>query len=227
MSSWDFRKEGTHDAAGANTVAGLKAGYQPYAEADNLASKRNVIATEKGWVRRQIKRTDGNPPRIIDEVLVAAHPGGGTGAVASGYANSSHLGFPDIAQVYTSASSFSKAVSNTISIYVVFNEPIAHGGSAGDLKLPVANTAGGNNALVAVATAVNSNTGIVNANNTLVFEFTTISDDDVGTYSVGAGAITNATATAVDVYSLNTGGESANLVITGAVSNTFSFAITL
>jgi hypothetical protein len=54
MSNWGFSRESTQVASGANTVAGIKAGYQPFAQADTLASKRNVIATSKGWVRRQM-----------------------------------------------------------------------------------------------------------------------------------------------------------------------------
>jgi hypothetical protein len=214
MSSWDFRKEGTHPVAGANTVAGLKAGYQPYFEANNLASKRNVIATNKGWIRRQIKRTDGNAPRLVDEVLVAAHPGSGD---AGGYANS-YLGFPDIAQIYTDATSYS--FGDTTYVYVVFNEPIWHRAPAGNLRITIANTAGGNSNFKAVATAVNSNTGIVNANNTLVFSFASTTAGDVGTYKINAQSIINATSTVANLVSLNTGNEAANLVITGAVSNT-------
>jgi hypothetical protein len=48
MSTWDFRREITATKSGANNVAGILAGYQPFAEADNIASKRNVIATSKG-----------------------------------------------------------------------------------------------------------------------------------------------------------------------------------
>jgi hypothetical protein len=72
MSTWDFRRESTATKSGANNVAGILAGYQPFAEADNIASKRNVIATSKGWVRRQNKTDSDGNKRTMDEVLVAA-----------------------------------------------------------------------------------------------------------------------------------------------------------
>jgi hypothetical protein len=99
------------------------------------------------------------------------------------------------------------------------NEPVKHSGAAGSLQITVANTAGGNNALVATASAVNSNTGITNANNTLVFTLP-VTAGDAGSYKIQAQSVINATATAANLVSLNTGSESANLVITGAVSNT-------
>lgn len=209
MSSWDFKRESI--ANNADSSAGVKAGFQPYFEADNLASKRNVIATPKGWVRRQIKTTDGNV-RILDEVLVAAHPADGYD-----YTSNNHLGNPDIAQLYLSATdSSSVANGSNVSVYVVFNEPVAHSGAAGSIRIAITNTAGGA-ALTGVAAADNSNTGIINANNTLVFNFTAT---PVGTYKIEAQTLVNATATATNLVSLNSGSESANLVITGPVSNT-------
>ena len=225
MSSWDFRKEGTNPSSGTDAAAGLTAGYQPYAEADHLQSKRNVIATNIGWVRRQNKTTDGNA-RTIDEPLVPAVPGSGNGN-STGYANSTYLGFPDIAQVYLAnstvdyfaSSQLSGITSNTTTnVYVVFNEPVAHAGGAGGLKLDLTTVSGGKPAPGIVnATSTAVSTDIINANNTVVFSFVDLPN---GVYKVGAQAVTNATSTAVDLYSLNTGGESANLVITGAVSNT-------
>ncbi len=231
MSRWGFDKEGNTDYQGANTYAGQIAGNQPHYQADLLSSKRNVIATEKGWVRREHKKNAGSSTtRQIDEVVVAAHP-----TTSGGYPGAAYLGFPDIAQVYL-ANSSSEAVTSIAALYgaggagqqvcVVFNEPVKHSGAAGSLKLTLANTAGGNNAIVCNAAVGNSNTEIKNANNTLVFTFTPTAGD-VGTYKIGAGAIINATATAANLVSLNTGSESANLVITGAVSNAFStFTIT-
>ena len=52
MSSWGFDKEGTQNAGGANTEDFLVSGFQPFYEADSIASKRNVIGTDLGWVRR-------------------------------------------------------------------------------------------------------------------------------------------------------------------------------
>jgi hypothetical protein len=217
MSTWRFDKESNTDYQGANTVAGQLAGHQPHFQADTLSSKRNVIATEKGWIRRTHKNTDGNQ-RQIDEVLVAAHPG--SAGATGGYSGIAYLGFPDIAQVYLDSTSISAAYGGgNVSVYVVMNEPVKHSGAAGSLQITVANTAGGNSSLVATATAVNSNTGITNANNTLVFTLP-VTAGDAGSYKIQAQSVINATATAANLVSLNTGSESANLVITGAVSNT-------
>ena len=217
MSTWRFDKESNTDYQGANTVAGQLAGHQPHFQADILSSKRNVIATDKGWIRRTHKNTDGNQ-RQIDEVLVAAHPG--SAGATGGYSGIAYLGFPDIAQVYLNSTSISAAYGGeNVSVYVVMNEPVKHSGAAGSLQITVANTAGGNSSLVATATAVNSNTGITNANNTLVFTLP-VTAGDAGSYKIQAQSVINATATAANLVSLNTGSESANLVITGAVSNT-------
>ena len=43
---------------------------------------------------------------------------------------------------------------------------------------------------------------------------------DAGSYKIQAQSVINATAAAANLVSLNAGSESANLVITGAVSNT-------
>jgi hypothetical protein len=217
MSTWRFDKESNTDYQGANTVAGQLAGHQPHFQADTLSSKRNVIATEKGWIRRTHKNTDGNQ-RQIDEVLVAAHPG--SAGATGGYSGIAYLGFPDIAQVYLNSTSISAAYGGeNVSVYVVMNEPVKHSGAAGSLQITVANTAGGNSSLVATATAVNSNTGITNANNTLVFTLP-VTAGDAGSYKIQAQTVINATSTAANLVSLNAGSESANLVITGAVSNT-------
>jgi len=219
MSTWRFDKESNTDYQGANTVAGQLAGHQPHFQADTLSSKRNVIATEKGWIRRTHKKNDGSSvTRQIDEVLVAAHPG--SAGATGGYSGIAYLGFPDIAQVYLDSTSISAAYGGeNVSVYVVMNEPVKHSGAAGSLQITVANTAGGNSSLVATATAVNSNTGITNANNTLVFTLP-VTAGDAGSYKIQAQSVINATATAANLVSLNTGSESANLVITGAVSNT-------
>jgi hypothetical protein len=218
MSSWDFRREKNQNNIGSTTTnptGGLKAGFQPFSEADTLASKRNVIATDKGWVRRQIKATSGNT-RVIDEVLVAANPGS-----AGGYTGTAYLGNPDVAQIYLSNNEVTAehaAAGDPYYVYVVFNEPVKYSGLSGTLRLSLANTAGGNNAVVATALVSNSNTGITTANNTLVFSYTPTAGD-AGSYKINSQSITNATSVAVNLVSWNTGNATANLVITGAVSN--------
>ena len=213
MPSWGYDHEKTQVAAGANTVAGLKAGFQPFEKANVLSSKRNVIATNKGWMRRTIKNNrQGGGTRIIDEPLVPANPG-----IADGYANTAHLGFADVSQIYMDSTSVSPGATE---INVVFNEPVSYTGAGGQLRLTLANTASGNNKKIALATRTNSNTGIINANNTVKFSVTFVAGD-AGTYKVLAASntIVNATSTAANLNSLNTL-VSANLVVTGAVSNT-------
>lgn len=217
MSTWDFNKESTDQASG-NTVAypeaGLLSGKQPFFSADTLQSKRNVIATSAGWVRRTIKTTDGSStPRVFDEVLVAAHPGG---SLNGGYSNSEYLGFPDVAQAYiansTGGTTYGEGSKGRV--YVVFNEPVYFSGLSSNLTLTVANTTASGNSTVALCLPLNSNTSIINANNTLVFEFTTPAN---GVYHVPSQTIG---ALAANLVSWNFGNESANLTITGAVSNT-------
>lgn len=207
MSSWGKQKEKNQLVAGANTVAGLKYGYQPSEfQGGYVANKRNVIATDKGWVRRSIKKdVSSGAVRLRDEMLVPI----------GGLANSTNLGFPDIAQIYFSGKG-TGATSTSANIYVVFNEPVKYSGAGVTLKLAVANTVSGN-AMVAKALRSNSNTGVVLANNTLVFKFT---PTVAGTYKVQAQTIANTATGTANLVSYNTGAEAANLIIVGAVSNT-------
>lgn len=209
MSTWNFNDESNTPVSSADPTTGLKAGNQPYFEADNLESKRNVIATDKGWVRRTIKKTDGAAPRIIDEVLVAAHPGGSTSYTGSGY-----LGAPDIAQIYMESNQLTDGEDSQV--FVVFNEPVKHAVSSADITLAVANTAGGVSTLSATHTNGNSNTSIVNANNTLVFNLP-LAGSQQGTYKIEAQTLGGSP----DLTSHNADGTAANLAVTGAVSNTF------
>lgn len=207
MPSWGKQKEKNQVVAGANTVAGLKYGYQP-SEFDGgyLANKRNVVATDKGWVRRKInKDAASGVVRIRDEMLVPI----------GGLANSTNLGFPDISQIYFSGKG-SGANGTIANCYVVFNEPVKYSGAGVSLKLTVANTTGAEIAVTATATRSNSNTGVVVANNTLVFRFTPTRR---GTFKVNAQTIANTSTGSANLVSRNTGAESANLVIVGAVSN--------
>jgi len=75
MSTWGFGQESNQVAAGANTVAAIIKGHQPHYQADNMASKRNVIATSAGCVRRT-HGTGGRANRAFDEIIVAANPTG-------------------------------------------------------------------------------------------------------------------------------------------------------
>ena len=115
MSSWGFDKEGTQNAGGANTEDFLVRGFQPFHQADSVASKRNVIGTDLGWVRR-VNYTDmhGNA-RKKEEVIVAANPGSGS------YADADHLGFPDISQIYVKLNVNGVVTANTAPANTVLN----------------------------------------------------------------------------------------------------------
>lgn len=218
MPKWNFTRESTHPAEGANGVAGLTAGFQPFPEADVLKSKRNVIVTNLGWVRRT-KKGLGSNERIIDEVLVAANPGSGLS-----YGSNTHMFKPDVAQVYMKPDANGEFKVGVVqNVYVVFNTPLVFNGgaSASDLRITIANTAGGNHQ-VALCEAGVANT-IVDANNTLVFRFT---PGEVGTYKVNAQVIMNV-AGPNPLYNPDQGtGTVANLTITGAVVNAMgSFSV--
>lgn len=219
MSKWGFRRESTQSNAGANTVAGMKAGYQPFYNADQMASKRNVIVTNKGWVRRENRGA-----RTIDEVLVAANPG----VAGMGYNSNNYTGKADISQMYVKLNANGTISANVAAnLYVVFNTPLTFSGSAANnLQITVSNTVGGN-AAVAV---FNSNVGsaginaadfITNANNTLVFKMPALQGGTgsvAATYRVGGQAI--ALASGQPLYNPDRGTtHTANLVITGAVAN--------
>lgn len=221
MALWGFNKDSTKTVSGANTVAGLVAGQQPFG-GFNQAEKRNVIATSAGWVRRQNKTDMHSTSRQIDEVLVAANPADG----ADGYANVSHLGFPDITHIYLSSNSTGGNAlgrTQTANLYIVFNEPLRHKGGSGFMRVRVANTVTGNTIIATGTAATAVPTNIINANNTLVLSF---KPSVAGTYKVNANTIVFASASGgsftSNLVSLNlstNGAEAANLVINGAVSN--------
>lgn len=219
MSSWGFDKEGTQNAGGANTEDFLVRGFQPFSSADSIASKRNVIGTDLGWVRRvSYTDTHGNA-RKKEEVIVAAHPGGGSNT----YAGPLHLGFPDITQVYVTLNANNVISANTpAEIYVVFNQPVKVKPSSNVMTIAVANTAGGNNInAYLLAQGPAGNTGI-NANNTLIFTTPEIqggTGSAKGTYKVEAQSI-SVTGGGNPIYNPEIGvTASANLTIVGAVSN--------
>lgn len=224
MPLWGFNKDSSKTVSGANTTAGLVAGQQPRGGSHAGTGKRNVIATSAGWVRRQNKTDLNSNSRQMDETLVAANPG--TASVSDGYANSAYLGFPDIVEMYTSSNSTggnALARTATANLYVVFNEPIRHKGGLGYMRVRVANTVTGNT-VIATGTAQTTAPGnIINANNTLVLSF---KPGTAGTYKVNSNTIAFSSASggtfAANLVSLNistNGAESANLMISGAVSN--------
>ena len=222
-----FFKETKQSLLGANTDATLRAGYRPY-NFDTKAKRRDVILTDKGWVRRTHTNSVHGGVRQKDEILVAAHPGGGSNS----YASAAHAGGPDICDIFLGANTAtgnSNFVTGTdFEIKVVFNEPVAHVGAvAPRLKLVLANTVSGQNSLTANALAVNSNTGIEGANNTVVFTCKPGSASKVaGTYKIGAQTIVKLGTGTANLASLNSNRITANLVINAAVSNSLaSFTI--
>ena len=214
---WDFRKESTTDSSGANTAAGFIAGYQPFAEADSLQSKRNVVATEKGWVRRITYTDVNNNERVKEEVLIAAHPGGTTG----GYANASYLGFPDIATIQvtspnTATGTFQYAQGSEVKVVVTFNEPMT---TSANMTLVMTERDGVTNfTLDSNTTSEGSTATSVYAdyvgNN--AFVFTGTAPASAGYFKIRAQTV----ASSALPVSTNFDGETANGVITGAVSNT-------
>lgn len=216
MSRWGFSRESGFPADGANTVAGIEAGYQPFNEADNIASKRNVIATSRGWVRRQNYTDVHGNARVKEEVLVAAHPGSGLG-----YNSNTYLGNPDIAQIYVKLNANNTLSANvSANLYVVFNSPIRVKPSSNAMSITVANTIGGEgaNAVFTAQTASN----LIGANNTLVFSMPALqggAGSVAATYTINAQSITVAGGGNPIYNPEQTTTHAANLVITGAVSN--------
>ena len=233
MALWGFNRESTQVNSGANTVAGIKAGYQPPFVAGGhgaeMAEKRNIIATKNGWVRREVRVMTGveNTTRIIDQEIVAGNPGGGFNYTANTF-----LGKPDIAQIYVrlNANGFISANSSGANLYIVFNTPIAFAASGNTLSITVSNTAAGNNAIVRARKAATTGnpgfTSVTNANNTLVILMTKLqgslapdANNSPATYKIPAQTIS---VTGTPLYNPDIGAVSyatANLVITGAVSN--------
>lgn len=214
MSTWDFRRESTATASGANTVAGIEAGYQPFFEADNIASKRNVIATSVGWVRRQNKTDSDGNARTIDEVLVAGAPGSGLY-----YNSNTYLGKADIAQIYVKLNANGVISANvSANLYIVFNGPIKFKNSGNALAINIANTIGGNHAVARFTAQTASN--LIGANNTLVFTMPKLqggAGSVKATYHVNAQAMT---VTGMPLYNPEqTTTHAANVTITGAVAN--------
>lgn len=217
MSMWNFTHESETDSAGANTAAGYIAGNQPFAEADALPSKRNVIATDLGWVRRQSYVDVHGQLRVKDEVLVAAHPGGND---RGGYANSQYLGAPDIATMQLSTNTVSGISSflNTslMTLLVTFNEPLL---ATSNVSV-VATGRAGTPVFTLTSNSTNSDTGKAvfyneGANNTVVLS--AIPGVAAGFYKIRAQSLTVDGGT---LLSQNFDGTAANTTITAAVSNT-------
>lgn len=221
MPQWDFRRESTQAATGANTQAARAKGYQPSVDQGGqvaeMAEKRNVIATSLGWVRRENRTSVHGGTRTIDQVIVAANPGS-----SLNYTSNTYLGKIDVAQIYVklNANGVLSANATNANLYVVFNGPLHFKASGNQATILLANTIGGNHAVGNFAnTAAQSR--IINANNTLVFRLPKLmggAGSVKATYAVNAQSIT---LTGMPLYNpdLGTTHPGANLVITGAVAN--------
>ena len=190
MAEWNFQS-GLTESAKDGAQPGDKhdqftIGGQPAPRADVLASKRNVILTSKGWVRRQnkIQTVDGTRVhRQLDEILVPANPGIGTGeGPGSHYFANNHMGAPRISQIYydkaLSDGTQSNTAGQTANIHVVFNQPVFFGKHPGKLKLNLTRIGGAGGTVTATCNNAPSGTlfpknhDIHMANNTLKFKFT-------------------------------------------------------
>jgi hypothetical protein len=230
MALWGFSRESTQTASGANTEAGMKAGFRPLPMSDgighsydatggltDLANKRNVIATSAGWVRRQNKVTDGNQ-RQIDEILVSANPGGGFT-----YCSNTYLGRPDICEIFVklNANGVISANAAGANLYVVFNMPVHKRPSGNLMSITVANTVGGNNAVARITAAAAARANV--ANNVMVFTLPVLqggAGSAKATYKINAQTIS---VVGNPLYNPEQGTtHAANLQISGAVSNNLS-----
>tara|TARA_B100001115_G_C15813170_1_gene403393 strand:+ start:238 stop:963 length:726 start_codon:yes stop_codon:yes gene_type:complete len=219
MSAWGFSPESGQNAAGANTIAARAKGFQPYYAFDGgggMASKRNVIATNKGWVRREHVGS-----RVKEEIIVAANPGDTGG---KDYTSNTFLNSPDVCQIFVklNANGYIGANVASANLHVVFNTPIHHKASGNLVTVVVSNTIGGNigNTLFANTAAQGR---IINANNTLVFRMPPLqggSGSAAATYKVAAQTIrVNGGGNPLYNPDDGTAMPAANLVITGAVAN--------
>jgi len=230
MPLWGFSRESGQVASGANTVAGILKGYRPLPQSGGVghsfdndgagnANKRNVIATSKGWVRRLNKRDMHGNNRQIEEVLVAASPGGGFDYTANTY-----LGNPDITEIYVKLNANNVISANvSANLYVVFNMPVHLRASSNALTINISNTSGGNHGIARITASAAARANV--ANNVMVFTMPKLQGRTgslKATYHINAQSI-GVTGGGNPLYNPEAGSNptrhAANLVITGAVAN--------
>jgi hypothetical protein len=229
MPLWGFGAEGSQVASGANTVAGILRGQRPLPQSGGvghsfdidgaIANKRNVIATSAGWVRRQNKRDTHGSNRQIDEVLVAANPGGGFSYTANTY-----LGRPDIAEIFVKLNANNVISANvSANLYIVFNMPVHLRASSNGLTINISNTSGGNHGIARITASAAARANV--ANNVMVFTMPKLqgrAGSLKATYHINAQSI-GVTGGGNPLYNPEAGSNptrhAANLVITGATAN--------
>ena len=242
MPLWGFkRSKDESDAGDLNSAESYKKGQQPDAggQSINKTGKRNVVATSAGWVRRTVG-TGARSGRTHDEILVAANPG----IDLDGYANSAHLGFPDCTTLYLTDGQSSNTEHTTVlsngnisitggdqvaTVHLVFNEPVsffAPTGGAANLMITATLTANTTTAAGAEGDVLfqsNLTSGAIHTANNIV-PFTSNASLLAGaTYKFEAQSLSQHSANAtVALRALNDPDreETANVVITGAASNT-------
>ena len=228
MAQWGYSRENSQTKAGANTVASLKAGQQPFCGTTDGREpwKRNVVATTKGWVRRTNRGTV-NGSRTHDEILVAGQPGreSGGGSVAFRYIANTNLGAPDISEIFVKLNANNVIVANVSSnLYVVFNQPVHMTATGNACYIQLSNTAGGNHGRAIFVTGRRAN----GANNILVFVMPPLqgrAGSLKATYHINAaakffGATTGVAVVGMPIYNPEIGiTGAANTAITGAVAN--------
>jgi hypothetical protein len=229
MPLWGFGAEGSQLASGANTVAGIVRGQRPLPQSGGvghsfdidgaIANKRNVIATSAGWIRRQNKRDTHGSNRQLDEVLVAANPGGGFSYTANTY-----LGRPDICEIFVKLNANNVISANvSANLYIVFNMPVHLRASSNGLTINIANTTGGNHGIARIAASAAARANV--ANNVMVFTMPKLqgrAGSLKATYHINAQSI-GVTGGGNPFYNPEAGSNptkhAANLVITGATAN--------
>lgn len=224
MSKWNFDSEANHTEGGLSSRNSYVAGNQPAPRADVLASKRNVILTNQGWVRRNNYQDGSGNRRQKNEILVAAHPGN---VIANtGYAANT-AGLPDVAQLYITTSANVEHITTlangnisitggaaAVHVHAVFNEPVVSGNAA--TLVATATSSGSNETFTSVPAE-----GAHTANNIVVFK-------SAGTVAVGTYKIKSQTIGGTNpIENVDNAGSDqatdrrfASLTISGAVSNT-------
>lgn len=138
------------------------------------AEKREVYATEEGWVKRTAG-TGGRAGRVHEEILVAIGDlAGGTSATAS-------LGTGTISSINWNISAFDKSEGGTLSVTVNYNEEVTVTGTP---QLTVVNNAKANHTL-----SYASGTGTNRLIFTLAIGAANAATDAGNVLSVGANAM--------------------------------------
>jgi hypothetical protein len=231
MALWKFNGEkNTGPGGDIGSDASYSSGHQPSFDGTKKG-KRNVIATEEGWVRRVIG-SGARTGRVHDEILVAATPAGAASLV-DGYANTVYLGQPDVAEIYVTTAANAEHTTllangnvsvtggaQAMTVHLVFNEPVVFNASGNTMTLTMTATSSGSTETF----TANQTAGAIHTANNIV-PFTSTGTVALGTYKIHSQTI-SATGTPLRAIAPNGHGASANLIVTGAVSNTLP-AITI